>query len=565
MKIGAKIMGGFLIVVFLMLLSGGFTYYLLNAINASSDILQDNMLPRLLKTERLGVNSALKVAAARGYLITGQEKYIDDYKKIARDDEVILQELAATSITAEGRKLTADVKAADEKYERILFDKVFPLYQAGRVADAIALMPAELAPAAEVKRTLMEEYVKLREQQINSGFDAAQAAGRQAQMILLVSVLVAFVVGIGISLGITRAVTGPLREADSLLAKMAGGDFSVDVSAAALNRKDEMGNMARAMKNLIDSMRDVVRSMAVSAETLAASSEELSASVVQSAQGADSVAASSEEISSGLQTVSASAEEITASAENMGANLTEISHSASGGNQVAKGVEQQALNLQQSAHDSRQTAVTLYDEISLRVLQAIADAKIVDEISGMASSIAAIAGQTNLLALNAAIEAARAGEQGRGFAVVAEEVRKLAEESAKAVGGIQELTKKVQAAIGVLVDNSDELLRFINETVRKDYDAFVNVGQQYKKDADSFLNITSDIGEKLHQVSDEMNEINRAIESVASTIEESSTGTQVIARGTSEVSQSLQEVNRAASTLANTAGDLNQMVLKFRV
>ena len=205
------------------------------------------------------------------------------------------------------------------------------------------------------------------------------------------------------------------------------------------------------------------------------------------------IAASTEEISAGLETVSASTEEVTASSENMGANVHQVAQIADEGSKVAKAVEQQALSLQQDARTSSDTANSMYEGISARVTKAIDDAKIVNEISTMASSIAAIAGQTNLLALNAAIEAARAGEQGRGFAVVAEEVRKLAEESARVVGNIQELTQQVEAAIEVLVNNGNDMLQFIDGTVKKDYAAFVDIGQQYKKDADSFLSVTTGI------------------------------------------------------------------------
>lgn len=565
MKIGAKITAGFLAVLLVMAISGGISYYLLNQIKVMSDIQQDDILPRMEKTNKLAVDSGYKVAAARGYLLTGRDSFIDDYNALDKEDEAIFQELINKAVSVQEKELAQAVRTSEDNYRKIFFDKAVPLRKAGKVDEAIGVMANEMAPTATETRKKINEYSKFREKQMDDSFEAAQGAADRAKVTVVVFMILALIIGCGIAVKITRAVAKPIGLAAGYLDRLAQRDFTVTITERSLARTDEIGDLARSMRTMILNMREVIRTLASSSEQLAAASQELTANAGQSANGADTVASSTQEISAGLQTVSASAEEITASTENIGANLNQISHQAADGNQVAQGVERQALGLQQNAQSSRQSAVSLYEDINKRVVQAIADAKIVDEISNMAASIAAIAGQTNLLALNAAIEAARAGEQGRGFAVVAEEVRKLAEESAKAVGGIQDLTKKVQSAIGVLVDNSNELLLFINGTVRKDYDAFVNVGEQYKKDADAFLYTTSEIGNKLQQVSNEMEEINRAIESVAATIEESAAGAQVAAKGTGEVSRSLNEITRSATVLATTAADLNQIVVRFKM
>ena len=375
-------------------------------------------------------------------------------------------------------------------------------------------------------------------------------------------VLGCLAISIFIGIIFSSRLTEPLSKMEKHIKFIEEGDFTKKLEVTS---SDELGRLALLINNMIDNLNMLVMGVSQSAGQVALASKNLTTSASGSADISSGLAAATQQVAGGLQSVSASIEEITASAENMEANIGHIALEANHGNEVAKTVERQAVALQKNAQGTRQSAVQLYDDIEQRMAKAIEEAKIVDEISSMASSIATIAGQTNLLALNAAIEAARAGEMGRGFAVVAEEVRKLAEESARAVAGIQDLTKKVQGSICVLVENSNELLTFISGTVHKDYDAFVNIGEQYKKDADAFLNITSDIGNKLAQVSTEMTEVNRAIESVASTIVESSAGTTEIAQGANNVSQQLDEMNCSATALAETASVLNEMVLKFKV
>lgn len=391
---------------------------------------------------------------------------------------------------------------------------------------------------------------------------AVDMAMQQTKKVIIGLVLGALVLAIIIGSVFAKRLTQPLETVAKHIQFIEQGDLTKSLEVTS---SDELGKLALVLNKMIGNLHALVKEIAHTAGNVAGTSEELTANIADSAKVAKGLVDATEQVAKGLHTVSSSIGEITASTENMGANIGQISFEAKHGNDIAKGVEQQAISLQKNAQESRQTAVDLYEVIQQRMVKAIEEAKIVDEISSMASSIAAIAGQTNLLALNAAIEAARAGEMGRGFAVVAEEVRKLAEESAQAVAGIQDLTKKVQGSIGILVGNSNDLLSFIDGTVRKDYDAFVNVGEQYKKDADAFLNITTEIGQKLHQISAEMEEVNKSIESVASTIVKSSSGTAAIVEGTNNVSQQLAEMDHSAAVLSDTATNLNGMLLKFKV
>ena len=123
----------------------------------------------------------------------------------------------------------------------------------------------------------------------------------------------------------------------------------------------------------------------------------------------------------------------------------------------------------------------------------------------------------------------------------------------------------MQDAIGILVGSGNELLHFIDNTVKKDYAAFVDVGQQYKQDANSFLSVTSGIGARMQQVLAEVTEVNKAIESVASTIVQSANGSEEIAKGTSDASCGIDTMKASADQLTIMAEELNHEVSKFKL
>jgi methyl-accepting chemotaxis protein len=266
-----------------------------------------------------------------------------------------------------------------------------------------------------------------------------------------------------------------------------------------------------------------------------------------------------------MEEVAASAQQITASGEEIDAALNLLHQEAEQGHRQAGEIGKRAVQVQQGAEQSQQNAAQVYDAIQAKLEKSIAEARVVDQISNLAENIAGIADQTNLLALNAAIEAARAGEQGRGFAVVAEEVRKLAEDSSQAVASIQSLTRQVQEAIGVLIDNSHDALNFMTEDVMRDYKLMVNIGVQYKQDSEAVYDLTEKISQNVNQVMSAMQEINRSIEATSATVEESSAGSQEIARGSEVAAKAAEEINQASRRMAENAEQLTNLIAQFKL
>ena len=382
--------------------------------------------------------------------------------------------------------------------------------------------------------------------------------------ILLIAVI-AILVGCLMSFAVGSMIGKLVQQIAQSLDRIATGDLTVEADEKSLKRKDEFGISARSLQVMVNNLREMVHSISNSSVDVAASSEQLAAQGENIASTMEEVAASSQQIAAGMEEIAASSQEVNASTEEINAALNILQEEAEHGRQQAMEIEKRAIEVEQGAEHSQQNALQISEVIQTKLEKSIADARVVDQISHLAENIAGIADQTNLLALNAAIEAARAGEQGRGFAVVAEEVRKLAEDSSKAVASIQALTRKVQDAINVLIDNSHDALKFMTEDFMKDFKIMVAISKQYKKDSASIYQLMEKMRQNVDQVVASMQEISRSIEATSATIEESTAGAQEIARGSEMAAQAAEEINQASRRMAENAEKLTALIAQFKL
>ncbi|WP_417842890.1 methyl-accepting chemotaxis protein [Thalassospira sp.] len=184
---------------------------------------------------------------------------------------------------------------------------------------------------------------------------------------------------------------------------------------ATQERKNALNAMADNFEKRIKSLASDI---GVAAQTMHQSAESLGKHSTLSAERSDSAARATQETASSVQTVAAAAEQLMAS-------IGEIRRQTSESTHIAKSTSARAEDSAQSMDQLNQLAIEIGDVITL---------------------ISDIATQTNMLALNATIEAARAGDAGKGFAVVANEVKHLADQTAKATADIETRVKAVQTA-----------------------------------------------------------------------------------------------------------------------
>ncbi|ABI69453.1 methyl-accepting chemotaxis protein [Syntrophomonas wolfei] len=382
---------------------------------------------------------------------------------------------------------------------------------------------------------------------------------------VLVAALVFLLIGIALATYLGRTLAQPIKNVAGNASLIADGDLRVEIAAGALARQDEIGHLASSLDNMVQGLRNMLHEVALNSQEVAASSQELAASGENIASIVEELSASTEEIAAGITNISSATDEVNASGEGISSALLLASKDAEQGVLQAQSIEKRAARMQNGAQDHKKTAENVYGTIKEKLTAAIEEARVVEQISELAENISGIASQTNLLALNAAIEAARAGEQGKGFAVVAEEVRKLAENSASAVEGIQGMTEQVQRSIANLTNYAEELLNFINTQIIADYGDMVTICKHYKNDSDMFLNLIEKIKKHTEEVLASVEDINHSLDSTAGTIRDSSAGAQKIAEASQTAAIAATEISAASVRMAENAEKLNLLITRFKL
>lgn len=351
---------------------------------------------------------------------------------------------------------------------------------------------------------------------------------RTMRTFIIVAAGITLLVIIVIGLVVARNLANPIAAMTKVMHALAAGNLEVKILED--ERKDEVGEMAEALRIFRKNAQEVEKLRDEQEETQRRSEEKQRAFLNQMADNFENT------VSSVVEAVGTAAQDMETTAQGMSRTAAATSEQS---NVVAQAAEQATGNVQTVASAAEELSASI-SEISRQVEQsrgiaqeAVDEAQqATDTVSSLSSAankvgevvelITSIAEQTNLLALNATIEAARAGEAGKGFAVVASEVKNLADQTARATAEITEQIDAMQSAT---------------------------------TDAVSAI---SNIGQTINNINDISSSISIAVEEQGAATIEISKNVQEAASGTVDVTKNIENVNLAAAE----TGKASQMVLE---
>lgn len=449
LKVGTRMSLGFGSILALMLITMAITFWSLNKVEFNTRYVIEESLPFTLTAERMVVNTlqiqqfATDASATRDLSVLQEAKsHYEEFKVGADKFKAMFRE---ENDTAGLQAIDKLLLAVDEMYET---SQRMVLAYVNEGQDAGNTVMLEFDQDAQVLAGLTRELRDSQVKEINTNSQAILTSTGQVKTLQVVIGAIALILGIVITVFITRSIVKPLMIAVKTAKALAIGDLSLKIDKAG---RDETGQLLEAMQEMVQSSRDVaemagriadgnlevkirersdkdvlIQSLANMVGKLREVITNVKLSIENVSSGAQAMSASSEEMSQGASEQAAAAEEASSSVEQMNANIRQNADNALQTEKIAI----------QSAKDAQEGGSAVNATVSA-----------MNEIADKIMIVEEIARQTNLLALNAAIEAARAGEHGKGFAVVAAEVRKLAERSQRAAGEINELsTNSVEVA-----------------------------------------------------------------------------------------------------------------------
>ena len=394
-------------------------------------------------------------------------------------------------------------------------------------------------------------------------YDYVQSRINISQQVFVISTLLAGVVWSGIlAFFAARWITKPLQKLEKITGEAAKGNLEMRVEIPKSD--DEIKSLSVAVNSMLQSLNKMVINIDQHFEETNTTVHQLKEASNTATKHAAAIGDSISEISDGAENSSRATQETVGSIE----IATELANEVQNKAETSKKQSHAMIHMLEEGQNMVKQLVAGIERIAVEQEVSMEDVNHLRqstmEVEGIITLVGEIAEQTNLLALNASIEAARAGEHGKGFAVVAEEVRKLADQSGKAVNDISELLLSIQTDVKQLAEKMNTNAASARKEVGRGEDTnrtITEMGTTVTETATQVDTIYELVEQQLQSIQNTANQS----QEVAAIAEETSAGTQEVNAAVQEQIGTMEQVDQLASQMEEHAGNLREQIKQFNV